>query len=244
MHEIEQLWDRITKQIQVRAPEIYSAIQPGASESTIRWAEKLHGVAFPEEVKTLYRLQNGVAGRWPEGAWQDPEELRAAHRLPKDPHNIIGLVDSWAIQSLEQMCLNWKCSKEEQGFPDPKKYLSMYFFPQGMEELPFLPLAWHPNWLHFMGDIFGSKYYIDLVPRSRDRVGQIICWPDLRRGELPWVIASNLQALLITLAQDLEAGAYTFDDSTGELWSQERFASLDENMLLYLRIMRRRGSKP
>jgi cell wall assembly regulator SMI1 len=170
------------------------------------------------------------------------------YSLPKEPHNILGMVDTWEIASLKSMCGAWNGSWQESDFsgpePGPEDYLFGYFSSQQMEELPFSPVAWHPKWLHFMNNHFGDRYYIDLAPRPTGQIGQIIFWPGSRRGGIPKIIAPNIQSVLTTIVEELEAGKYTFDDSTGILWSQETFSTLDEETLLYLRDLRQRGSKP
>ncbi|HTK07308.1 MAG TPA: SMI1/KNR4 family protein [Ktedonobacteraceae bacterium] len=230
---IQELWDRIIKMLHILAPEIWLSIQPGASESVIRQAEETMEMQFPEEVKAFYRMQNGMAERWFEGAADLSEEMQESYHLSKNPQNIEGIIDTYSIGSLEQISRSWESLKEDHGYNTYIPHLDTGIF---------APYEWHPKWFPFMGNIFASSYCIDLAPGPMGQMGQVLHTTTTSHGKIEMhVVAPNLQIFLATLAQDLEAGKYHFDETTGVLWSQKMLSTVSSNMLIYLKELRQRG---
>ena len=59
MTHIDATWQRIETWLVQNAPQIMQGLAPGATEEEIAAAEKIPGVALPEEVRDSYRIHDG-----------------------------------------------------------------------------------------------------------------------------------------------------------------------------------------
>src|SRR5690349_9473850 len=96
--EMHEIWSRIETMLKKLAPEIYSSLQPGASETTLGQVEAFIPITLPQEVKALYRLHDGQADR------TYLEECT-------------GLVNGWLFLPLKQMCYAWLMDRNDLGLP-------------------------------------------------------------------------------------------------------------------------------
>jgi cell wall assembly regulator SMI1 len=195
---MQDIWKRIEAQLQHLAPSVKEGLRPGASEALLRQIEEYIPITLPEEVKALYRIHDGQTGL---------------------------LINQWYFLSLKKMCVAWLLQGTDYGIPVESPTQGAYYAGY-----------WHAHWLPFMGNSMGPMYCIDLAPGPEGRMGQILFYKENRSREYPdplspgrssiRVVASGIEEFFSNLANDLEAGIYTFDEETGMLWSQDMYSAL------------------
>jgi cell wall assembly regulator SMI1 len=183
------IWDRIHAWLAQHAPEVLASLGPGATDEQIHAAEQAMSITFPDDVKACYRLHDGqrvvpvTVPYWP--------------GLRCEPPLLCG--DRWL--RLERMVERWQ---------DLKGLLGDGTF-DGISGSPRGPVRsdwWHPKWIP-LTDLGGGGDLrcLDLAPRSRGNVGQVIFWyhDSAERG----VLAKSFTEWLARFALELEQGQYT-----------------------------------
>jgi cell wall assembly regulator SMI1 len=125
----------------------------GATEAEIAAAEARLGVAFPDELKALYRV---TRARWQD--WDDATTVRVSEAMG------LGL----GLLSLEVLSLadpasrecEWQFAAQEAVATPPDAAV------QG--------LVGSPGWITFAHDEYGDRYAVDLTPGPRGHLGQVI----------------------------------------------------------------------
>lgn len=169
--------------------------------------------------------------------------MKAFYHRPDVPRCTGVLVDGWSFFSLKRLCYYWLIQRNDLGLP-----VSSSNPPVAWPTLECASVLWHPNWLPFMQHGSGPQYCIDLAPGPHGRMGQILLYNDRYHdtpgpfGRAPslQVVAPGIQEFFSTLANDLEAGRYAFDEATEMLWSKEMFPALTQGDLDTLKQERER----
>jgi cell wall assembly regulator SMI1 len=187
MADMKLIWDRIHIWLAAHAPEVLESLRPGATEKAIRAAEEAMGVTLPDDVRACYRIHDG----------QQPVLVNVAYwpGLVSVPGFLYG--DPW--MSLEDMVGTWDTLSSLLG-----EFAGISSSPRG----PIRSDWWHPKWLPVTEYGGGGDYHcLDLAPKSRGKVGQVIYWlhDDAARG----VVAKSFTEWLGAFARDLERGQYT-----------------------------------
>jgi cell wall assembly regulator SMI1 len=184
---MKTIWNRIHVWLTAHAPDVLESLRPGATEEAIRAAEEEMGVTLPDDVRSCYRIHDG----------QQPVLVNVTYwpGLRTVPGFLYG--DPW--RGLRDMVEYWR---------DLKSLLGDF---AGISSSPRGPIRsdwWHPKWLpvtKWGGG--GDLRCLDLAPKSRGKVGQVISWyhDDPARG----VLAKSFTEWLAAFARDLERGQYT-----------------------------------
>jgi cell wall assembly regulator SMI1 len=138
----------LERTLRERLPEVI-----GATGAEIAAAEARLGVAFPDELKALYRV---TRARWQD--WDDATTRRVTEALG------LGL----GLLSLETLSLadpasrecEWQFAAQEAVVTPPDAAV------QG--------LVGSPGWITFAHDEYGDRYAVDLTPGPRGHLGQVI----------------------------------------------------------------------
>jgi cell wall assembly regulator SMI1 len=182
------IWDRIHRWLDRHAPHVLASLKPGASEEQIRAAEQALGVTFPDDVKLCYRIHDGQ------------QEVPVPVSYWPDLRTVPGFLQGDHWFSLEDMVDTWRMLK---GLLDDGSFDQARSFPHG----PIRTDWWHPRWIPVADCGCGDLRCLDLAPRSRGKVGQVIDWDHAASDRS--VIARSMTAWLAGFADDLEDGEYT-----------------------------------
>jgi cell wall assembly regulator SMI1 len=188
MSTLEQTWGRIHAWLAAHCPVVLASLGPPATDEQFREAEQAMGVELPEEVKDCYRTHDGQriiptpASYWP--------DLRC---IPAFLY-----AEKW--WGLADMVHRWGMMKK---LIDGGTFRGIKGQPRG----PVRTDWWHPKWLPLTADDSGYMKCLDLAPKSRGSVGQVIFWchDSPERG----VLAKSLPEWLARFALQLEQGEYT-----------------------------------
>lgn len=192
---MKTIWDRIHVWLSANAPDVLESLAPGATDEDFRTAEEAMGVTFPDDVRASYRIHNG----------QRPVLVNVTYwpGLRTEPGFLYG--DPWL--SLRGMVRSWEMLYSLRG-----EFSEVSGSPVG----PVRSNWWHPKWLPVTLHGGGGDYHcLDLAPKSRGKVGQVIRWyhDNAYRG----VVGKTFTEWLAAFARDLERGQYTTapDRTTG-----------------------------
>jgi cell wall assembly regulator SMI1 len=148
--DVEEAWRQITDRLAREAPHMLNMINPPASEEEIASAEREMGMPLPDDVKTWWRLSNGVN-----------RGLRHGFLIPPrfDPYPI-----AVALEARRMLI-----SARRSAFPVPDDFFDRYVAEQ-MQMPAGTPCIepWLPAWLPIAGDVGGKHLFIDLR-RGADR---------------------------------------------------------------------------
>lgn len=188
MNSLEEDWDRIHRWLEAHCPIVLASLGPPASDEQFLAAEEAMEIELPEEVKAVYRIHDGQRIiPTPVSYWPD---------LKCIPAFLYG--EDWL--GLHDMVRRWRGMKE---LLDGGTFKGIKGEPQG----PVRSDWWHPKWLPLTEDHSGYMRCLDLAPKSRGMVGQVIFWchDSPERG----VLATSLPLWLARFADELERGDYT-----------------------------------
>jgi cell wall assembly regulator SMI1 len=189
------LWDTIDDWLEQHQKKQKLQLPPGASEGEIALAETALGIKFPKQIRDSHRIHNGsgAIALLPFGSWDLAYPL-----LP-----LLGMVGGWRVI---------QDSVRRGGYSGP----AFVSNPKG----PIKKTWFHLHWIPIMDNQCGDFYFLDLAPAKGGKRGQII---DFSREAGPAkVIASCFRDLLATLAAELKAGQYSFDEETTLLLATKR----------------------
>ena len=182
MTDIGTTWQRIETWLTQNAPEVAAGLPPGATDAQIAEAERVLGVALPDDVRASYRRHDGqqadpaVGGGFTEGG----EFLSLAR-----------IVDEWQVW---KDLLDDGTFEEFESAPDPGVRADW----------------WNPRWVPITYDGTGNNLCLDLDPAPGGMTGQIITmWHD---EEARSVVAASFGEWLATLADEYERGEWASSD--------------------------------
>lgn len=188
MSDLHRTWERIHLWLEAHCPIVLASLGPPATDDQFREAEEVMGVELPEEVKAVYRIHDGQRAVPISSSWWPGAEFA--------PGFLYG--DEWL--SLADMLKSWRMMKE---LFDAGTFADSKAIPHG----PVRAEWWHPKWLPLTEDGSGCMKCLDLAPKSRGHIGQVIYWyhDASERG----VLAESLPEWLERFATELERGVYT-----------------------------------
>jgi cell wall assembly regulator SMI1 len=176
---MKTIWDRIHVWLAAKAPEVAAGLRPGAGVRQIRAAEKAMDVVLPDDVREAYRIHDGEG---PDGTAPSP-----------------GLLYGWRWMPLKEVAGHWRLMKE---LLDQGTFAGVSSDPRG----PIRSDWWHPKWVPLAEGGGGGLRCVDLAPRSRGKVGQVIgWWNDCGAGA---VLAKSFAGWLAGFADELEDGEW------------------------------------
>ncbi|MFN6473093.1 MAG: SMI1/KNR4 family protein [Nostoc sp. SerVER01] len=172
-NQVSQYWLSYKEKVSKWFPEHYK-LNPPATEDEISHLETVLSYEIPEDMKTLYRINNG----------ESDEGLGIFYGLRFIPLN-----------EVEQCWLGWKKIIED-GIEDFNEFCTSN--PEGVIQ----PVYANEKWIPLMDDSGGCHIGIDLAPGFKGCVGQIINFG--RDEDDKYVLAPNLAELLKLLDTKFE----------------------------------------
>ena len=180
---IENFWQLYTNWLHEKLPNYFEALHEGASIESIEKIEKELEIKFPEELKTLYRLNDG------------------------DQSIDLGLVQGvflgFRFLSLTELKRHWEEWEEFYGYGNFTSKYDGSSFPEKAIRVKYADANWIPVFTDGGANFIG----IDLNPDKNGARGQIINFG--RDEDDKIVIAPNLTAFLELIAKEIESGNCT-----------------------------------
>lgn len=138
---------------------------------------------------------------------QFPEDVRESYRIHNGMCSEQKFLYEWPeFYSLDAIFSQWDCWRD---LLDSGEFFDDQSQPKG----PIKTDWWNIKWIPLLGNMGGDHYCLDLDPPPEGQWGQIITmWHEVGVEE---VIASSLKEFLARLAEDLNAGAYTYSEEHG-----------------------------
>ncbi|BAZ51113.1 protein involved in beta-1 3-glucan synthesis-like protein [Nostoc sp. NIES-4103] len=164
--QVSAYWLSYKEKVSRWFPEYYKHLNPPASEDEIRHLETVLGYEIPQEMKTLYRINNG-----------ETEEGK-------------GIFYGLQFLSLCDVEQHWLCWKKiiEDGLEGFNEFCTSN--PEGMIQSVYA----NEKWIPLIYDWGGNHIGIDLAPGVKGSIGQIINFG--RDEDEKYVLAANLGELL------------------------------------------------
>lgn len=181
-NQVSKYWLSYREKVNQRFPEYCKHLNPPASEDEIRHLETILGYEIPEDMKTLYRINNGEAA----------EGFGIFYGLYFLP-----------LYELEQHWLSWKTIIED-GLEGLNDFCTSN--PEGVIQSVYA----HEKWIPLMYDSGGNHIGIDLAPDINGCIGQIINFG--RDEDEKYVLAPNLGELLKLLDTKFDEGVSISDE--------------------------------
>jgi cell wall assembly regulator SMI1 len=214
---MQEIWKRIEAGFElIHASVLLYDLQPGATDAEIQDTERFLGVTFPDEVKASSHLHNGSNGKMLIGdPDQDIYQLYSSVEMMSDWQQEMDLqrqIDQLAELNRQerrkirlQQREDWM---DEDDLLDTEEEVFFGFDQQVRCNPPDRGWWWHPSWIPLLRSDTGVRLCLDLAPGPAGQIGQIIQLDFDSGNRCPPVVVSSWQALLLTFAQDLEAGEY------------------------------------
>lgn len=180
-NQVSTYWLSYREKVNQRFPEYCTYLNPPASEDEIRHLETILGYEIPEDIKTLYRINNGeTAGSF-------------------------GIFYGLQFLPLSEVEQNWLCWKKiiEDGLEGFNDFCTSN--PEGVIQSVYA----HEKWIPLMYDYGGNHIGIDLAPDINGCIEQIINFG--RDEDDKYVLAPNLGELLKLLDTKFDEGVYISD---------------------------------
>ncbi len=175
---VARCWQRIERWLATFAPASTRQLRPGAEPAALQEAEARLGVKLPADFKASCRFHDGM----------EPES-----RLLLGNYDLsaVGGIANLRVQTAEAPDRTPSWVKEGR-------------------QLPVQPVWWHSAWLDIAwgeaGGIGRPHLCLDLAPTPGGTVGQVLAWSN--DGAVSEVLFPSFAALLVTWADQLEAGLY------------------------------------
>lgn len=226
MSLMQMIWKRLEMGFErLDASILWEAFRPGATDTEIQETEGFLGITLPDDVKTSYQIHNGSGGKELIG---DPDQMTyqfySLSEMMSDwqqERNLQREIDQRAEQSRQEQKRHQSQPGDgikENGLQDIEETF-LGFDQQVRCNPPDRGWWWHPKWLPLLRSGSGVRLCLDLAPGPAGQIGQIIKLDVDSTDQCPSVVASSWQALLLTFAQDLEAGEYcVWEDISGGLF--------------------------
>lgn len=144
---MEKIWKRIEAWLEENAPDVFAALQPGASAADIKKTERALSCKLPDDMVESYRIHDGLRGS---GA----------------------LFDQWGLLRLADIVKSWKVLKEvaDEGTFDNSEDMGAAIAPQ------IKRVWWNPLWIPVASNSAGDYLCADLDPTRGGKSGQIISY--------------------------------------------------------------------
>lgn len=183
-----ELWTRYTNWLHNHAPASHANLAPPAGDAQLAGVEQAIGVALPDDVKAVWKLNDGqretmMATRIVPGTVCLPTLSFLSTSL------VIEIWREWASlrASHDLSGLNAACRSIAPGV--------------------VRPLYTHPGWIPLWSDPTRPDYIgLDLAPDERGAPGQIINFG--RNEDAHWACAKSFTELLEVLVAEVESGAW------------------------------------
>ena len=160
--------------------DLESELNPGADDAALDRVEAAIGRELPEDLRALYRVADGQADPWAEGARGG--EARWAAMFGRE-----------RFLSLDEALAEWRFWHDEIWLPEQAH--GGFSTDQDVREGdPVDPVYWKPGWFTFAGSDGGNGYAVDLDPPRGGTYGQVVVV-----GSDEWerrVVASSVTELL------------------------------------------------
>jgi cell wall assembly regulator SMI1 len=181
---------------------IRPVLQPGATDDEIAQLEVGTGLRLTDEIKALYRLNNGQRLRPTLGQVREGREAP----WPAGAVPLFGFYEFLSTREAARSWQGWKDIDDDQGrdgmiemaepvsVPEPAKVKKEY---------------WIPGWLPFSLDGGGNSFAFDFDPEPGGTVGQVIMIgsdEDTRH-----VLAPSIEALLGRLIEEWRQGRFEIE---------------------------------
>ena len=175
-----------------------SQLNPPATDQQIAEAEERIGVAFPQDVRELYRIANGQLSPF-DCAPTNPDAEKPPFELPpgKLVGNLFGCNEFNSLSRLVREWTNWK-----QVFDQPNYAASEFDEAVTVREGDSVRKQYaNPLWIPIATDGGGNSYAIDMDPVEGGTVGQVIViGPDENQRR---VLAESLPKLFDSAASHI-----------------------------------------
>jgi cell wall assembly regulator SMI1 len=197
----DSFWLRVESCFQRRAPELFAALNPPATEEQLRAIEAELGYRLHCEVRAAYLRHDGTVHR------EDGGYERGANFA------ILNAMAAWI--PLRFAIADWRTLKE---FNSRLKITNPEMFPpydDHWENLSVRPVSWDEG--HFpIGDEGTSfRVFVDMVPAGRGQAGQIFGDDGMAEAK---IYAPSFNTLIGAIADHLESGTLQFNVSHGGLY--------------------------
>lgn len=149
-----ELWDRLERQLKIRAPELAASLRPGVSEFALTVFEEEIRQRLPDDVREAYLRHDGCDHKWDE--------------------NAAGLFSDTQWLPLNEVREAWQWNSGGFDEADP------YFYEVddgGWEKLPVRPWQYPPpQWIP-IGKRMGIAclLYVDMLPGPVGTASQLVC---------------------------------------------------------------------
>ncbi|KAG4306468.1 hypothetical protein PORY_000456 [Pneumocystis oryctolagi] len=219
---VSDSWRRIDRWAQIHYPELYDQLSYGATVADVDELEHELGCHLPRDVRESFFIHDGQErGGKPTGivfgiALLDCEELLEEYYLWKKV-----AISLSRVKASDPFSRNSGLLKRQGSCPKGA-VRSVYA---------------HPCWIPLGKDFEGNNIAIDLAPGPTGKWGQVILFG--RDHDIKCVVAQSWASFLAMLADDLEGGNWTIDDTTGELF----LGTSEKDKMSYFDILKTRAFK-
>ncbi|KAG5519285.1 hypothetical protein PMAC_001910 [Pneumocystis sp. 'macacae'] len=219
---VSDSWRRIDRWAQIHYPELYDQLSYGATVADVDELEHELECHLPRDVRESFFIHDGQErGGKPTGivfgvTLLDCEELLEEYSLWKKVATCLT-----KIKTSNPFSRNNRLLKRQGSCPEGA-VRSVYA---------------HPGWIPLGKDFEGNNIAIDLAPGPIGRWGQVILFG--RDQDIKYVVAQSWASFLAMLADDLEEGDWTIDDTTGELF----LGTSEKDRMSYFDILKSRVRK-
>jgi cell wall assembly regulator SMI1 len=170
-----------------------------------RLFDRLHVWLAANAPDVLERFAPGASEAEIRGAEQQmgvalPDDVRAAYRIHDGCDSSFLYGDEWC--SLAAMVSNWRMLK---GLLDDGSFTPNRSRPVG----PIRAVWYHPAWIPITDDHTGYYHCLDLAPKAKGHVGQVIHW--FHDNDRRLVDAKSFRGWLSRFTWQLEEGTWRFD---------------------------------
>ncbi|KTW25612.1 hypothetical protein T552_03472 [Pneumocystis carinii B80] len=219
---VSDSWRRIDRWAEMHYPELYDQLSYGATVADVNELEYELKNHLPKDVRESFFIHDGQErGGKPTGiifgiTLLDCEEVLEEYYLWK------------------KVAINLTKIRESGTFLRERELFKRQgSYPRGSVRAVYA----HPGWIPLGKDFEGNNIGVDLAPGPTGRWGQVILFG--RDQDIKYVVAHSWASFLAMLADDLEEGNWTIDDTTGELF----LGTSDKDHMSYFDVLKHRLRK-
>ncbi|MCC2672277.1 MAG: glucan synthase 1-related protein [Armatimonadetes bacterium] len=185
---VEQTWKRLEKWLRKHAPAVQKSLGKPATEEAIQAVERTIGQSLPADFRASLALHNGQA-----------KDLTL---VPPVESGDAG----YSLLPLDRIAYEWTVWKE---LLDGGDFEGL----SGGSDAGIRDDWWNPGWISVSTNGGGDSHCVDLSPAAGGVSGQVITmFHDESKRER---VATGFAAWLAALADELEQGEWTLDDTGG-----------------------------
>jgi cell wall assembly regulator SMI1 len=133
-----------------------------------------------------------------------PADVRAAYRIHNGCYQAFLYSDEW--NDLEGLVRQWRVLK---GLLDDGSFAPN----RGISSGPIRAVWYHPAWLPISDSGFGYHFCLDMAPKARGHVGQVIRW--CHDEPTRYLQARSFREWLSRFVSGLEADYWSYDEELG-----------------------------